>query len=80
MSATGSVPGSTGSTGSASSSSTSSAAHYASIGLIVELAGAAAFLGGAVLSVHHYAIAACTVGGAAAYFVGKKLRAAATSL
>ena len=76
MSATGSVPGSAGT----ASSSASSAAHYASIGLIVELAGAAAFLGGAVLSVHHYAIAACTVGGAAAYFVGKKLRAAATSL
>ena len=44
------------------------------IGIIVEIAGASAFLGGAVLSIHHYAIAALTIGGAAAFFVGKKLR------
>jgi hypothetical protein len=44
------------------------------IGLIVEISGAAAFLGGAVLSIHHYAIAALTIGGAVAFFVGKKLR------
>jgi hypothetical protein len=46
------------------------------IGIIVEIAGASAFLGGAVLSIHHYAIAALVVGGAAAFFVGKKLRGA----
>ena len=46
---------------------------------LLELAGAAVFLCGAVLSVHHYAIAACMVGGAASYFAGKKLRAAASS-
>ncbi len=45
------------------------------IGLIVEICGIGAFLAGAVLSIHHYAIAACVVGGAAAFFIGKKLRA-----
>jgi hypothetical protein len=45
------------------------------IGLIVEICGVGAFLAGAVLSIHHYAIAACIVGGAAAFFIGKKLRA-----
>jgi hypothetical protein len=45
------------------------------IGTIVEFAGIGAFLAGAVLSIHHYAIAAFVVGGAAAYFIGKKLRA-----
>ena len=44
------------------------------IGQIVELAGFAAFVAGAVLSIHHYAIAACIVGGAAAVYLGKKLR------
>jgi hypothetical protein len=44
------------------------------LGVIVEIAGAAAFLIGAVLSIHHYAIALLTIGGAAAFFVGKKLR------
>jgi hypothetical protein len=45
------------------------------IGLIVEICGVGAFLAGAVLSIHHYVIAACIVGGAAAFFIGKKLRA-----
>jgi hypothetical protein len=44
------------------------------LGTIVEIAGAAAFLVGAVLSIHHYAIALLTIGGAVAFFVGKKLR------
>jgi hypothetical protein len=44
------------------------------IGLIVEVSGASAFLGGAVLSIHHYAIALLTIGGAVAFFVGKKMR------
>jgi hypothetical protein len=44
------------------------------IGEIVELAGYAAFIAGAILSIHHYAIAACIVGGAAAVYLGKKLR------
>jgi hypothetical protein len=44
------------------------------VGAIVEIAGASAFLIGAVLSIHHYAIALLTIGGAVAFFVGKKLR------
>lgn len=44
------------------------------LGTIVEIAGAAAFLIGAVLSIHHYAIALLTIGGAVAFFVGKKVR------
>jgi hypothetical protein len=44
------------------------------IGEIVQFAGIGAFLAGAVLSIHHYAIAAFVVGGAAAFFIGKKLR------
>lgn len=47
------------------------------IGYFVQLAGAAAFVVGAVLSVHHAAIAVCFVGGAAAVYVGKKIRALA---
>jgi hypothetical protein len=47
------------------------------LGTIVEIAGAAAFLVGAVLSIHHYAIALLTIGGAVAFFVGKKLRGGA---
>ena len=56
---------------------TSTPISSAKVGFIVEISGAAAFLGGAVLSIHHYAIAALTVGGAAAYFVGKKIRGSA---
>ncbi len=44
------------------------------IGYIVQLAGVAAFAVGAVLSVHHIAIAASFIGGAAAAYVGKKVR------
>jgi hypothetical protein len=45
------------------------------IGYAVELGGFGAFVVGAVLSVHHAAIAACFVGGAAAVYAGKKIRA-----
>ena len=48
--------------------------HLAAIGQIVQLAGVAAFAAGAVLSLHHYAIGAFFVGGAAAFFIGRKLR------
>jgi len=44
------------------------------LGTIVEIAGAAAFLVGAILSIHHYAVALLTIGGAVAFFAGKKLR------
>jgi hypothetical protein len=45
------------------------------IGQWVQLAGAGAFVAGAILSLHHYAIGICFVGGAAAFYIGKKLRA-----
>ncbi|MGB6429175.1 MAG: hypothetical protein WBF06_01205 [Candidatus Acidiferrales bacterium] len=48
--------------------------ELAKIGEIVEIAGFAAFIAGGVLSIHHYAIAACLVGGAAAVYIGRKLR------
>jgi hypothetical protein len=47
------------------------------IGLIVQLGGIVAFAAGAVLSVHHIAVAAFFVGGAAAFYVGKKIRSLA---
>ncbi len=56
--------------------STTTNPSTAKIGEIVQFAGIGAFLAGAVLSIHHYAIAAFVVGGAAAYFIGKKLRGA----
>jgi hypothetical protein len=46
-----------------------------SIGQYVQLAGAAAFIAGAVLSLHHYAIGICFIAGAAAFYAGKKLKA-----
>jgi hypothetical protein len=45
-----------------------------SIGYIVQLGGIAAVATGAVLSFHHAAIAAAFAGGAAAFYVGKKIR------
>jgi hypothetical protein len=47
-----------------------------SLGEWVQLAGAGAFVIGAILSLHHYAIGICFVAGAAAFYVGKKMRAA----
>jgi hypothetical protein len=46
------------------------------IGEYVQLAGIGAIVVGAILSVHHYAIGACILLGAAAYYVGTKLKAA----
>jgi hypothetical protein len=45
-----------------------------SIGLYVELAGGGAFVAGVILSLHHYVIGICFVAGAAAFYVGKKMR------
>jgi hypothetical protein len=45
------------------------------IGQYVQLAGIGAFVAGAILSVHHYAIGACIIAGAAAYYIGSKLKA-----
>jgi hypothetical protein len=53
---------------------TSALTETQKIGEIIELAGFGAFIAGGVLSIHHYAIAACIVGGAAAVYIGKKLR------
>ena len=47
-----------------------------SIGQYVQLGGIGAFVTGAVLSVHHYAIGAFFIAGAAAYYIGTKLKAA----
>ena len=65
------------STSTSSTSSTPAAqTHLQKIGQISELAGIGAFVGGLILSAHHYAIAACFVAGAAAYVIGKQLRKA----
>jgi hypothetical protein len=55
-------------------------ASKTTIGYIVQLAGIGAFALGAVLSFHHAAIAASFAGGAAAFYVGKKIRALSTPL
>jgi hypothetical protein len=47
------------------------------IGYIVQLGGAGAVVIGAILSVHHALIAATLLGGAAALYVGEKIRAIA---
>lgn len=44
------------------------------IGYIVQLGGIAAFVVGAVLSAHHAGIAVSFAGGAAAFYVGEKIR------
>lgn len=45
-----------------------------SIGQYVQIGGGGAFLAGAVLSLHHYAIGICFLAGAAAFYAGKKLK------
>jgi hypothetical protein len=44
------------------------------IGYLVQLGGICAFALGAVFSVHHLAVGGAFVGGAAAFYVGQKLR------
>ena len=56
-------------------STTSATASWHSIGLYVQIAGAGAFVVGVVLSLHHYAIGICFIAGAAAFLIGKKLKA-----
>jgi hypothetical protein len=63
-------------TPSPATSSASAQTGSQSIGLYVELGGAGAFIAGAILSLHHYAIGVCFIAGAAAFYVGKKLRGA----
>jgi hypothetical protein len=45
------------------------------IGYAVQLGGIAAFTIGGILSLHHVAIGASFLGGAAAFYVGQKIRA-----
>jgi hypothetical protein len=47
-----------------------------SIAQYVQLAGVVAFIVGGILSLHHYAIGICFIAGAAAYYVGGKLKTA----
>jgi hypothetical protein len=54
-------------------------ASKTTIGYIVQLGGIGAFALGAVLSFHHAAIAASFAGGAAAFYVGQKIRTLSSS-
>jgi hypothetical protein len=47
------------------------------IGYIVQLGGIASFTLGAIFSVHHIAIGAAFIGGAAAFYIGEKVRTVA---
>jgi hypothetical protein len=49
---------------------------WKSIGLYLQIAGSAAFVAGVVLSLEHYLVGICFVGGAAAFFAGKKMKSA----
>jgi hypothetical protein len=49
-------------------------AHVQFLGMIVEIAGVAAVVGGVVLSLHHWPAAVALLGGATVYMIGKKLR------
>ena len=46
------------------------------IGLFVQVAGVGSVVAGVVLSLHHVPTAVALVAGGAAYYIGKKLRAA----
>ena len=59
-----------------SSGGTTTTSPTQSLGQWVQLAGAGAFITGAILSLHHYAIGICFVAGTAAFYVGKKMRTA----
>ena len=52
----------------------SMAVSKTTIGYLVQLGGICAFAVGAIFSVHHLAIAGAFIGGAAAFYVGQKLR------
>jgi hypothetical protein len=55
-------------------STTTAAISRKTVGYIVQLAGIAAFTLGAVFSLHHIPIGASFLGGAAAFYVGGKIR------
>jgi hypothetical protein len=54
--------------------STTTGPSKKTIGYIVQLGGIAAFTVGGILSLHHVAIGASFLGGAAAFYVGEKIR------
>ena len=45
------------------------------IGEVTQIAGVAAVVAGVVLSLHHWPAAVALIGGGAAFYIGKKLRA-----
>ena len=49
-------------------------ANKKTIGYLVQLGGIGAFAVGTVFSVHHLAIGTAFIGGAAAFYVGQKIR------
>jgi hypothetical protein len=51
-----------------------SGASKRTVGYIVQLAGIASLTLGAIFSVHHLALGAAFLGGAAAFYVGEKIR------
>jgi hypothetical protein len=51
--------------------------HEQFIGEITQICGIIAVVAGLVMSFHHWPAAAALIGGGVAYYVGKKLRAAA---
>ncbi|MGD1210705.1 MAG: hypothetical protein ABR973_05030 [Candidatus Acidiferrales bacterium] len=59
---------------STSTSTPATGASKKTVGYIVQLAGLASFTLGAIFSVHHVAIGAAFLGGAAAFYVGQKIR------
>jgi hypothetical protein len=61
----------------APSSSTNTSTHLEFVGMIVEVSGIAAVVGGVVLSLHHWPAAAALIGGGVAFYIGKKLRSMA---
>jgi len=65
------------STAPSSSTSTGTSTHLEFVGMIVEISGIAAVVGGVVLSLHHWPAAAALIGGGVAFYVGKKLRSMA---
>ncbi len=63
-----------GTTPTISTTPTTTATKLQAIGQYVQLGALGAFVAGAILSMHHYAIGACFLAGAVAYYVGGKLR------
>ena len=51
-------------------------AHVQFIGEITQICGVISAVAGVVLSLHHWPIALALIGGAVAFYTGKKLRAA----